>query len=68
MGKIFLILLIFLVGCTPSIVEFDINCSEVDCSCKLNEYCKTVCQDVVLINDQDFDRVLYGGEPKCICS
>lgn len=61
-------ILVLLVGCTPGIVRFEIDCSKVDCSCNINEYCDVMCDNYNIRNDQNWDRVEFREKPYCVCS
>lgn len=65
------LILLLLSGCNQNqigIVYISINCSEVDCSCKVNDYCKSICDGEIIRNDQNWDRVEFNNEPICVCS
>ena len=79
MKYIFLLLVglsILLAGCNDGrsfqeivgIVYVNINCSEIDCSCVINDYCDKLCDKYVLRPDRDWDRVEFNDGVRCVCS
>ncbi len=69
---IILALVVLLVnGCSQSqigIIKIEVNCSEVDCSCNINDACDKACDVFEIKNDQDWDRVVFEDKPYCVCS